>query len=393
MSALKVIFWTSLVIVFYGYFGYGLIVFFLVKCKKLLFKPKLLSDNSFQPAVALIIPAYNEVDFISAKIQNTLELDYPRQKLSIIFITDGSTDGTPGLISKYPFFTLLHEAERKGKLAAMNRAMKIVTAPVVIFCDANSLLNRECIHEIVKHYADPAVGGVAGEKKIYSLTRNAVSVNEGLYWQYESFLKKMDSELYSVVGAAGELLSLRTSLYETIPENTIIEDFVLSLRVCLKGYIIRYEPNAYAMETSSVTMNDERERKIRISAGAFQAMRMLGPLFNIFRYPVLSFQFISHRVLRWTLSPVCLGLVFISNLLLIIYSGSIWYRLLFSLQTIFYILAVMGWFFTTGKTKNSFLHVPYYFLFMNIAVFMGFFRSVTKTQSVLWKKVNRQMGA
>ncbi|MEO5998456.1 MAG: glycosyltransferase family 2 protein [Chitinophagaceae bacterium] len=390
MSAVKVIFCISLVIIFYSYFGYGILVFFLVGCKKLFFKRKLLSEDSFQPLVALIIPAYNEEDFISAKIKNTLELDYPRQKLSVIFVTDGSTDGTPGIIRKFPFFTLLHMPERKGKLAAMNRAMEIVTEPVVVFCDANNLLNKECIKEIAKHYADPSVGGVAGEKKIYVQDNNTLSSSEGLYWQYESLLKKLDSELYSVVGAAGELLSIRTSLYEAIPENTIIEDFVLSLHVCLKGYIIRYEPNAYATETSSLSVKDEQERKVRISAGAFQAMAMLKPLFNVFRYPMLSFQFISHRVLRWTLSPVCLILVFLSNSLLVIYSESIWFRLLFFLQITFYVLAIAGWNLAAGRTKNRLLQIPYYFVFMNLAVFMGLFRIITKKQSVVWQKVNRQ---
>jgi biofilm PGA synthesis N-glycosyltransferase PgaC len=128
----------------------------------------------------------------------------------------------------------------------------MITEPVVIFCDANTLLNKDCINEIVKHYADPKVGGVAGEKKILQNTTitTTVSSGESLYWKYESFIKKMDSEFYSVVGAAGELLSSRTSLYEAIEEHTIIEDFVLSLRVCLKGYIIKYEPRTYAMETS-----------------------------------------------------------------------------------------------------------------------------------------------
>ncbi len=393
MNALTGIFWTCLSIVFYSYLGYAFILFCLVKCKKFLFHNDLKFETSFQPSVALVIPAYNEEDFILRKIKNTLELDYPRQKLTIIFITDGSTDQTPGIIKKYSEFKLMHQSERKGKSAAMNRAMQMITEPVVIFCDANTLLNKDCINEIVKHYADPKVGGVAGEKKILQNTTNTTTVSSGesLYWKYESFIKKMDSEFYSVVGAAGELLSLRTSLYEVIEEHTIIEDFVLSLRVCLKGYIIRYEPKAYAMETSSVSMKEEQKRKVRISAGAFQAMLLVKPLFNVIKYPKLSFQFISHRVLRWAVCPICLVLIFISNLLLEILSEEAIFTYLFLTQVLFYLFAIMGWILAINSVKNKFLYIPYYFLFMNVSVLIGLYRIMTKKQSVLWEKAGRQM--
>ena len=136
----------------------------------------------------------------------------------------------------------------------------------------------------------------------------------GLYWKYESFLKKLDSEFYSVVGAAGELFSLRTELYESAGENVIIEDFVMSLKICMRGYIIKYEPGSFAMEESSPSMKEEEKRKIRISAGAFQAMVLLRGLFNVFKYPALSFQFISHRILRWTLCPICLIALLVANI-------------------------------------------------------------------------------
>ncbi len=393
MNALTGIFWTCLSIVFYSYLGYAFILFCLVKCKKFLFHNDLKFETSFQPSVALVIPAYNEEDFILRKIKNTLELDYPRQKLTIIFITDGSTDQTPGIIRKYSEFKLMHQSERKGKSAAMNRVMQMITEPVVIFCDANTLLNKDCINEIVKHYADPKVGGVAGEKKILQNTTNTTTVSSGesLYWKYESFIKKMDSEFYSVVGAAGELFSLRTSLYEAIEEYTIIEDFVLSLRVCLKGYIIRYEPKAYAMETSSVSMKEEQKRKVRISAGAFQAMLLVKPLFNVIKYPKLSFQFISHRVLRWAVCPICLILIFISNFLLEILSGKAIFTYLLLAQVLFYLFAIMGWILAINSVKNKFLYIPYYFLFMNVSVLIGLYRIMTKKQSVLWEKAGRQM--
>ncbi len=225
------------------------------------------------PEISLVVTAYNEESIIKEKILNTLSLDYPEDKLKIIFITDGSTDSTPYIIGSYPRITLLHHSERKGKLAAMNRVIEHINTEYVIFSDANTLLNPDCIKKIVPHYANALTGGVSGEKKVSS-SNNAVS-GEGIYWKYESFLKKLDSELYTTVGAAGELFSIRTSLYTPLPENTIIEDFVQSLLLCMKGYKVKYEPLAFSQEKASLTITDEMERKIRISAGAFRAMGLL----------------------------------------------------------------------------------------------------------------------
>ncbi|HEX4371961.1 MAG TPA: glycosyltransferase family 2 protein [Puia sp.] len=345
----------------------------------------------FEPEISLIVSAYNEEDFIERKIKNTLELNYPASKLKIIFITDGSSDNTHQIINGYKNILSLHEPERRGKLAAMNRAMQFVNTSYVIFSDANTLLNADCVKEIAKHYADAKVGGVAGEKKVINDFENtAAGVGEGLYWKYESFLKKLDSSFNSVVGAAGELFSVRTDLFEKEEKNVIIEDFVQSLKICMKGYVIRYEPNAYAIETSSASMKEEQKRKIRICAGAFQAMIILKGLFNFFKYPVLSFQFISHRILRWTICPICLVTLLISNVLVTINSNELIYQVMLVLQVCFYICALIGWFFANKNIKLKILYVPYYFLFMNVAVYLGFKRFMMKQQTVLWEKASRQ---
>lgn len=383
-------FWLGLFIIFYSYIGYGLILYGLVTCRKLYSTPEkfIMADN--QPHVAMIITAYNEEDVIEAKIKNTLHLDYPRDKLSVIFITDGSTDKTAGIIQKHGGFTLLHQPERRGKVAAMNRAIQYVKAPIVVFCDANTLLNNTCIIEIVKHYANPEVGGVAGEKKIISsASMKAASAGEGAYWKYESLLKSLDAEFYSVVGAAGELFSIRTKLYQPVEEVIILEDLVISLRLCMRGYIVAYEPRAYAMEYASPSLKEEQKRKVRICAGAFQAMAVLKELFNVFRYPVLSFQFISHRVLRWTACPVCLLLIFVSNLLIVMLGTSNLFTYLFGAQVVFYLTATAGWLLADKSIRVTALFIPYYFTFMNITVYKGFYRYVTKTQSILWDKSKR----
>ncbi|HEY0679688.1 MAG TPA: glycosyltransferase family 2 protein [Chitinophagaceae bacterium] len=393
MILYKTIFWISLFIIGYSYIGYGILLYFLVRIKKVLNKVPKSFDVTYEPMVTLVVAAYNEEEFIHIKIKNTLELDYPADKLQVIFITDGSTDNTASIIRDSPF-ELLHQPERKGKVAAMNRAIGYVKAPIVVFCDANTLLNRSCIRELVKHYIFPKVGAVAGEKKVIAgADAKAAGAGEGIYWKYESFLKKLDSDLYSVVGAAGELFSVRTNLFERAQEDTIIEDFVQSLKVCLKGYVVRYEPKAYATETASVSIRDEQKRKVRICAGAFQAMGMLKELFNVFKHPVLSFQFISHRILRWTLCPISLVLLLITNIIIVLMGGSWFYSLFLGLQAFFYLLAVTGWFYANRNIKLKLLYIPYYFLFMNISVFMGFARFLQKRQTVLWEKAARQKTA
>jgi biofilm PGA synthesis N-glycosyltransferase PgaC len=396
MTALKIVFWISLFIIFYSYIGYGILLYFLVQVKRV-FRPEKKTDQLIkdrEPQITLVVSAYNEQDFIEKKINNTLGLDYPEGKLRIIFITDGSSDRTPQIIGRYPQIQLLHQPERRGKLAAMNRAMQFVTTPYVIFSDANTLLNTNCIKEIARHYSDPRVGGVAGEKKVvHDSESTAAGVGEGLYWKYESFLKKLDSSLHSVVGAAGELFSVQTDLFEKEEKDIIIEDFVQSLKICMKGYVIRYEPNAYAVETSSESMQEEEKRKIRICAGAFQAMIELQGLFNIFKYPVLSFQFISHRILRWTLCPLCLLTLLLSNLLILVGSAELVYTIVLILQICFYASALVGWFYANRNIKLKAFYVPYYFFFMNIAVFLGFKRFLMNQQTVLWEKAARQKTA
>jgi poly-beta-1,6-N-acetyl-D-glucosamine synthase len=390
MLLIKFLFFTGLFITFYSYFGYGLMLWLILRIKKFFSRSTPASDPDFLPPVTLIVAAYNEESLITKKIANTLELDYPSDKLHIIFITDGSTDSTPLLLQGVPRIQLLHQEERKGKVAAMHRAMSMVQTPIVIFSDANTLLNKTCIRHIIKHYADPAVGGVAGEKKIIQSEEDtAAGSGEGLYWKYESFLKKLDSDFYTVVGAAGELFSIRTELYEDPGANTLLDDFVISLRVCQKGFRVIYEPGAYAMETPSISMKEEQKRKIRISAGGFQSLYLLRDLLNIFKYPRLSFQYISHRVLRWTLCPLFLPIILVTNIILAINSHSLFYTIFLGAQLSFYFLAFAGWMLYVNKIKSRFLYAPYYFLFINLSLYLGFYRFLKRRQSVLWEKARR----
>ena len=394
MLVFKILFWTLLFIVFYAYAGYGILLFILVRLKRI-FSSKIQPETSdgYEPEVTLLIAAYNERDFIAEKMKNTRELDYPQEKLHIMWVTDGSDDGTPDELKKYEGIEVHHLPQRSGKIGAMNRGMKLVTTPITIFCDANTLLGRESIQRIVRLFANPKVGCVSGEKRIFSREKDAAAgAGEGLYRKYESTLKKWDAELYSVVGAAGELFAIRTELYQEVERDTLLDDFIISLRVAQKGYTIQYDPEAYAIETASANVKEELKRKVRISAGGIQSVVRLRSLLNIFRYGTLSFQYISHRVLRWTLAPLSLLLLIPVNLVLAFGEGFAIggiYTVLFWLQILFYLAALLGWYLENKMIRVKLLFVPYYFFIMNLSVFLGLKRYLKKTQSVNWERAKR----
>ncbi len=377
----------------YSYILYGVLVWVLIIFRNFLFgKQKKVFDEGFLPRVSIVIAAYNEESIIRKKILNTLELDYPKSSLEIYFVTDGSSDDTNNILKCYEDITVLFRPERKGKVAAINHAMECVNTPFVIFCDANTFLNRACIKEIVKHYKYESTGAVAGEKKVIdsSEKNNAASSGEGIYWKYESLLKKLDANFFTVVGAAGELFSMRTNLYEPVSTNILLDDFMISMNICKKGYRVMYEPAAFAMEAPSISIKEEQKRKVRISAGGFQSMYLLKDLFNVFKYGKLSFQYISHRVLRWAVCPLLLPIIFISNFVVCFSSSDKVFYFIFLAQSLFYLTAFTGWLFAQRNIKVKIFYVPYYFIFMNVALYAGFFKFMNNKQSVLWDKAVRK---
>jgi len=384
---MELTFWLFIFIVFYTFVGYGIFLLVLVKIRGSKVDPKVYQEHPL-PNVTHIIAAYNEEDYIEEKISNSLSLDYPSEKYDVWIVTDGSSDKTPELVSKYPRVRLFHQDERNGKIHAVNRVMKEVTTPFVIYSDANTELNDLAIKNIVRHYSDPKVGCVAGEKRVRQDELDNSASNEGFYWKYESFLKKYDYQLYSVVGAAGELFSIRTNLFENVNTNMLIEDFYLSLKITSKGYRTAYEPEAYAMENSSENIKEESKRKVRIAAGGFQAMWKLRSLLNIFKYGWLSFQYVSHRVLRWAVAPFLLPVILILNYFLA--QDSFFYFILLLAQLAFYLAALVGYLLQQVKVKVKVLFIPFYFAFMNVSVYKGLMRYLRGNQSVLWERASRK---
>ncbi|QIP13511.1 glycosyltransferase family 2 protein [Spirosoma aureum] len=378
-------------LVLYTYLGYGVVVWVLIKLRP---KRQPVADSpDFTPDVTLIVPAYNELDCLPAKVANSLGQVYPREHIRFLFVTEGSTDNSDAYLrTTYGnAVEILGGSERRGKVAAMNRAMQQIQTPIVIFTDANTQLNLDAVKNIVRHFRDPKVGAVAGEKRIQTAdSESAAGSGEGLYWKYESQLKKWDAELHTIVGAAGELFAVRTELYEPVSPDTILDDFMISLLIAERGYRVAYEPEAYALERPSFSIIDEQKRKIRIAAGGFQSMVWLKNLLNPFRHGLLTFEYVSHRVMRWAVTPICLPLILLLNIGLVIRDGwaSGW-GVLLAAQVLFYGAAWLGYILEKRQLRWKIVFVPFYFTFMNVCALAGLARYLRGNQSGTWEKVRR----
>lgn len=391
MIALKIAFWICLILVFYTYIGYGMLLWVLVSIKRLIYgkqkKRELPPDNEL-PEVTLMICAYNEQDIVDSKMENTRQIKYP--KLKVVWVTDGSNDHTNDYLAKYHDVEVIYSPERRGKTAALNHGLSLVKSELVVMTDANTMLNPKSIQEIVRCFMDPKVACVAGEKRVAARHEGqAAAEGEGLYWKYESTLKRWDGELYSAMGAAGELCAIRRSLYEPMPENALLDDFVMSLRMVDKGYKIAYTTDAYAMEYGSADLIEESKRKRRIAAGGLQSIWWLRNMMNPLRQPVVAFQFVSHRVLRWSITPIALLLLIPLNVLLVFLKAGNIYTWIWVLQLVFYLAAYLGYLLEQYGRRNKLLYVPYYFLFMNLNVFRGMTYLRTHKSSGAWEKAKR----
>lgn len=382
---LELLFWLSVGLLAFTYAGYGVVIW---GVNKIIKPERVISETEEElPDVAILIAAYNEEDFIAAKICNTMQLDYPSSKLHIYVISDGSTDRTNAIIGTFENVTLLYEPARKGKTAAINRAMNFVNQPITVFTDANVMLNKLALAKMVTHYTDPETGGVSGEKRVIDEGVDSASSTEGLYWKYESFLKKEDARMSTLVGAAGELFSIRTNLYEALPENTLLDDFMISMGIILKNYRIAYEPDAYATELPSLNIAEEYKRKVRIGAGGIQSLIRLPQLLNPFKFGLLTFQYFFHRFMRWTFAPVLIVTAYVLNMMLV--TEGIIYAVLFELQTIFHIASFVGWYCERKKIKVKLFFVAYYFNFMHFCIVAGWFKYLKGGQNAAWDKSTR----
>lgn len=392
MTTVKIIFWICIAVVFYTYIGYGMVLYAAVRVKRLIKgnvdRPGLPADDML-PEVTMVICAYNEEDVVHIKMDNIHRLDYPKDKLHVMWVTDGSNDSTNTLLAGYPEVDVRYRPERRGKTAAVNRAMEMAGTSIVVMTDANTMTNSNSIREIVRLFQDPEVGCVAGEKRVAARNEGqGAAEGEGLYWKYESTLKRLDNELFSAMGAAGELCAVRKELYKPIPEDTLLDDFIISMNLVAQGYRIAYTSEAYALEYGSADIHEEAKRKRRIAAGGLQSIWRLRGLMNPLKHPVAAFQFVSHRVLRWSITPVALLALIPLNVALVVAKGGCFYTVIWIMQILFYAAAAAGYALDCKGRRNKLLYIPYYFLFMNLNVFSGM-KYLCRHRTGVWEKAKR----
>ena len=330
------IFWISFLVISYVYVGYPLLLLAWRGCAG---KPVRRAD--WEPAVSIVIAAYNERENIESKILNCLELDYPRDKLEIIVSLDGPTDGTDVLACKYVDhgIRVICCPSHRGKAAALNAGLAEVSGEVIVFADARQRIERRAIRELVADLNDPTVGAVTGRLVLLDDRGEPAADGVGLYWRYETRLRALESDIHSVAGATGALYAIRREHARPIPPDTILDDVLIPLRAVLAGRRIVYQPRALVYEPAVWSPEIEFRRKIRTLMGNYQLLAYLPEVLLPTRNPIFL-QFLSHKVGRLVV-PYLLGALFLSNLLL---ARSPVFLALFVLQVLFYLSAAAGCF-------------------------------------------------
>lgn len=376
-----VVFAGSLAVVSYAFAGYPALAWLLSIARR---KP-LRIDHGFTPQVSLIILAHNEAEIIVDKLDNTLRLDYPRERLEIMVVADGSDDDTEEHAATRPGVRVLYEPERRGKLAAMNRAAAVARGDILVFSDANNHYAENALRELVAPFADASVGVVTGRKAIDDGTGRPLDRAEGLYWRYESKLKEWESAAGSVTAVAGETLSFRREAFIEPPPGTMNEDFVQAMLAALEGWRVVYAPGALSLERASATIGDEATRRTRLVAGRWQALWTLFPHL-VWRRPGLAWRVLSHKGLR-PVVPWALLAALLSNAALA--ADAEWARWVGAAHLGFYAAAAGGWLAERIGRRTRLLYLPYYFCRMNVATLRGFRDFLTRRQNAVWTRVER----
>lgn len=389
MILLMTLFWISLSLIFYTYAGYPLLIFLLSKIA-----PKRDSYVEAFPQVTILIPAYNEEKFIPEKLENTLSLDYPREKLQILVAADGSSDKTPEIVKSYDSqdVELCFIPDRNGKMAAIVRAMQFSRGEIVIFSDANNMYDKQAIRELILPFSDSKVGATTGAKLIIEDGRELSSA-EGLYWKYESVIKACESAIDSCVSSVGEILAIRRDAFIAPKEKIINDDHYIILDLMCRDYRVVYTPRARSFEYVSLTARDEVERRTRMNAGLYQTISMSGRLLPFHR-PLLVWQIISHKYFR-AFVPFAFVLLFLSNLFVLYLKDNFaassfsWMLTFLYIQIAFYLMAAIGSLLKLNGLAGKLLYIPVFLVNSNLATLMGFYNFISNKQLHIWNRVRR----
>lgn len=374
-------FYICLILLLYTYLGYPILLIIISKIKKN--KKFGMSHDGYQPNVSMIIPCFNEEEQIKEKLQNTLKLDYPKDKFEILVISDGSTDSTTQIVRKYrdKGVVLIDRRKNQGKTTVQNIAADIAKGEILVFSDANAFYEKNALQEIVKPFNHDSIGGVCGQIQFKSVKNQySVSGEEKTYWKYEQFLKIQESKITSTIGANGAIYALRRNLYTPLPEG-IISDLVEPLMLIKKGFQVLYQHTAVAREVISISFKKEFKRKFRIILRSWHGILYAKDLLNPFKYSFFALQVISHKILRW-LIPLFLIVLFTTNFLLLFNN---FYRITLIIQLILYCFALIGWILNTIGLNFKIFKLPFYFCLVNLAAFKAFIYFIMGKNIVTWE--------
>ena len=373
-----------LVMVSYAYFFY----FFLLNGLSRWIRPSRADPDVARPMVTVIVPAYNERSVIRAKIENSLAIEYPKELLEIVVASDGSDDGTVEIVREYSKdgIVLRSYSPRAGKISVLNRTIPLAQGEIIVLCDANVMFEPQAVGRLVAHFSDPAVGAVTGDVQIRSEDA-PFGEGEGYYYRYERFIQLCESKLGSTVTVDGGMYAIRKPLFRPLPADTILDDFVIGMKILLDGYRVIYDPSALASENATIDIRQEFRRKVRIVAGAMQEL-LRGGLFPSPRRFQLFWSFVSHKVLRWFV-PWFLLAIFLCTLTRVSLEGwTVLSTVLLVPQLAFYTCALIGATRPNARWPTV-ISVPFYFCMVNTAAWIGSIRGTFGSERVTWKKADR----
>ncbi|MDH7489309.1 MAG: glycosyltransferase family 2 protein [Anaerolineae bacterium] len=374
---LAVVWWVLAALVAYTYAGYPALLAILARIRP---NPPLRAD--IQPSVSLIIAAHNEEACIREKLENSLALDYPRDKLEILVASDASTDRTNDIVAEFAGqgVRLNTVPERRGKSYAQNHTVEMATGDVLVFSDANSMYEPDAVAKLVRNLADPNVGYVSGELR-YRRPRSAIGAGEGLYWRYETWIKRKESETGNIINGNGAIYAVPRRYFVPVPDHTGA-DLWLPLTQIRRGLRTVHEPEAVAYEETSLTAADEYSRKHRSIVRVFHVLTEHAGMLNPFRYGLTSVKLLSHRYLRYVVPYFILALLVLNAFML----SSAFFRATMGLQLAFYAAALVGAWLQKQRKRVLVFYVPYYFCVVNLAAVQGALRFLRGERVRVWEK-------
>jgi len=375
-----VLFWLMVILIFYTYLGYPLFILLIS-----LFVNRKVARGNIEPRVTFLITSYNEEKSIREKIENTLSLDYPKEKIEVLVVSDGSSDNTDNIVREFQNrgVRLFRVEGRVGKTEAQNQAVKTAAGEIIIFSDSTTKYDKSAIRNIIRNYADPTVGAVSGRYRYFDVERTQTGTGAIAFWDYENFIKMLQTQISTITGCCGCIYSVKKTLYVNLPRD-IISDLIEPLKILEKGYRIVFEPEALAYETTCQKSKEEFKMRVRVISRGMQGILFMRHLLNPFKFGFISFQLISHKVLRW-LIPIFLLIVYITNIALI--DKGLLYMVVFMLQTLFYLFALIGLLLDFLTKKINIFSIPLYFCVVNTASAVALMRTVMRKKSITWQTV------